>query len=77
MKQTKDYKPDSKGEKKEKKKKPGPMSTRTEADTLEYSMISILSACGVAYVGPLGERPAVLAHSQTYVSKDAPIGHGI
>lgn len=60
---------------KEKKKRPHPISTRTEADSLEYSMISRLGACAVASVEPLGETSTALTHSQTCPNKDAPIGH--
>ena len=33
-------------------------------------MISRLHACGGACVGPVGERPIALAHSQTCPCKD-------
>ena len=51
-----------------KKGKPGPISTRTEVDVLDHSMISGLGACR----GPvliLWERSSVLAYSQTSLVK--------
>ena len=67
------YKPDTRERRKKEKKerKPGPISIRTKADTLEHSMISRPGMSGVTCVGLLREWPTVLAH------KDAPAGCGV
>lgn len=57
-------------EKKWKERKPGPISTSTEADALVHSVVCDLGTSG-ACVDLLRERPTVLAHSQTCPSKDA------